>query len=276
MLRRYVFLLVALGAPGAARAHHEAIFGPQSSLVLSAPAFVSLQCFTRRWGQPALQETTAVVSAGVSPFRFPLSFTAIAPASYLQAPSGSRSGVDDLILGARYRFDFDELRRVWGKDGNFAMVMGSAELPTGMIDHPAFEGPLDYMGALLASLEKAAFSGILYSFGRYNGPSHGGTKPSDNLFFGSGFAWTPLDEAEGRLLSFQLGTSLELYAQEVVEGGAVSGTGGHALLFHPTVVWGPGHRLLTFVVASLPAVDSRPPAQAERFRLGGGVVYLFD
>ena len=55
---------VALAAP--ARAHHEAIFGPQSSLVLSAPSFASVQTFSRQLGTAGArtQESTMLLSAG--------------------------------------------------------------------------------------------------------------------------------------------------------------------------------------------------------------------
>ena len=59
---------VALAAP--ARAHHEAIFGPQSSLVLSAPSYASVQTFSRQLGTAGArtQESTMLLSAGVTPF----------------------------------------------------------------------------------------------------------------------------------------------------------------------------------------------------------------
>jgi hypothetical protein len=63
-------LLATAAAATPSFAHHEAIFGPQSSLVLSAPAYVSIQAFTRRLGTEHnhLQETTALLSVGFSPW----------------------------------------------------------------------------------------------------------------------------------------------------------------------------------------------------------------
>ena len=48
-----VALLVAglLVRPAFVQAHHEAIFGPQSSLVLSADRFVNVQMFSREAGR---------------------------------------------------------------------------------------------------------------------------------------------------------------------------------------------------------------------------------
>jgi hypothetical protein len=86
--------LFAVLAAGPAFAHHEAIFGPQSSLVLSSPAFVSLQTFSRTtlYGT----ETTGLVSAGVTPFNFPLSFTAIVPAPTPRRPASSPARTSSL------------------------------------------------------------------------------------------------------------------------------------------------------------------------------------
>jgi hypothetical protein len=142
-------LTVALAAFPAS-AHHEAIFGPQSSLVMSAPGFVSGQVFTRRL-ESARQETTFVLSGSVTPIReVPLSFTAIAPFSIVDgAGRPARTGLEDPIVGARYRYDLRPLQAATGQDGNFLLGMGALELPIGSLDHPSFEGSVGSLAAAL-------------------------------------------------------------------------------------------------------------------------------
>lgn len=91
--RHAALLLFSLAAsisvflPRAASAHHEAIFGPQSSLVFSEPGYLSTQLFSRSIGAPGdkIQETTGVVSGGYSPFAdVPRSFNFIQPFSYIK------------------------------------------------------------------------------------------------------------------------------------------------------------------------------------------------
>jgi hypothetical protein len=268
-------LLLALALPATALAHHEAIVGPQSSPVLSGPGFVSLQAYTRRFGTPATQQSTGLVSGGVSPFSFPLSFSLIVPVTYVAEPDGARLGLQNLILGVQYRVDFDGLIHAWAKEGNFAMVMGAVEPPTGSLEHRPFDGPFNVMGAGLLSLERGAFSGSLYAFGRANGRSSAGETMGDTVFFGGGLAWTPLEREDGTSFSLQLGASYELYAHDLVDGVADASSGGRAFMLHPTVVVCPAHRLLVFFVLSVPAYDTRPSEAAERFRAGAGLVVSF-
>src|ERR1700694_1199825 len=99
-----------LGLP--AQAHHEAIFGPQSSLVLSSPAFLSLQTFSRTTVRGT--ETTGLISGGVTPFDgVPLPCAAIVTATYASPPG--RLAREDLILVTR------NLYALGGEDGNFVM-----------------------------------------------------------------------------------------------------------------------------------------------------------
>jgi hypothetical protein len=262
-------------APARGRAHHEAIFGPQSSLVLSAPGFVSVQTFSRQTGTPGdrTQETTALVSGAVTPFSFPLSFSVIVPASQVARldRGGSRVASENLILGARYRYDLEGLNRATGKDGNFLMGMVAVEPPTGSMDHRAFHGPWNAMLAALASAERGPFSAIGYGFYRLNG-SDAGAKKGDNLIAGAGLAFTPIDARQ--ILSFQLGASFERYARDTLAGAPPAASGGDELLLHPTVVWGAGS-VLVFAVVSLPAHrDFAQPLQQDRWRVGGGVTYV--
>ena len=273
--------LVAAIAGTNARAHHEAIFGPQSSLVLSAPAFVSLQAFSRRTGQRGsrTQETTALLSAGATPFqKVPLSFSLIAPMSRIsELDAGTElTGIEDILVGARYRFDFEGLQRAFDREGNYGLLMASVEFPTGTVDHPAFRGPVDGMFAALGGLEWSAFSTIAYAFFRANGPDALGDRSGDSLFLGSGLAWTPFDDpVHERLVSLQLGLSHETYLPDVASGRSVERSGGWGLLAHPTVVWGPGGHVLLFAMTSFPIAQAyADPAQQDRWRVGLGAILL--
>src|SRR5262249_13731521 len=89
MLRKdnFVVIVVFIAAailfiPVAAVAHHEAMFGPQSSSVLSPGFFISAQIFDRENGLNGIKhrETTSVFSAGFRPLKTsPLSFALVAP-----------------------------------------------------------------------------------------------------------------------------------------------------------------------------------------------------
>lgn len=67
-------LFTSLTTP--AMAHHEAIFGPQSSAILSNANYAAFQIFTRQTGTAGerTQETTPLVTVGVTPVKdIPLS-----------------------------------------------------------------------------------------------------------------------------------------------------------------------------------------------------------
>lgn len=273
---------VALAAP--ARAHHEAIFGPQSSMVMSAPTFASVQTFSRQLGTAGArtQESTMLLSAGVTPFRsVPLSLSLALPMSSIDTLDGdaaSRRGLEDAILGVRYRFDLTGLQKRFGKDGNYLMGMAALEVPTGSVDHATFHGPLDGLTAVTAGIERGPLSWNSYVFYRRNGTDAAGAHAGDNLFLGGGMAYTPFDDpARERLISFQLGLSYEIYARNTLAGAAVADSGGRGLYLHPTVVWGPGGHILLFATTSLPVFeDYRNTADNNRWRAGAGIIFLFS
>ena len=273
--------VVLAAAP--ARAHHEAIFGPHSSMMLSAPSFASLQTFSRQLGTAGArtQESTMVLSLGVSPLRsVPLSFSATLPASSidtLDGAGGSRRGLEDAIVGARYRWDLRGLQQRFGKDGNYVLAMAAVELPTGSVDHPAFSGPLDGMTALAAGIERGPLSWNGYGLYRRHG-SDAGSRAGDNWFLGGGIAYTPFDDpVREKLISLQLGLSYEIYARDTEAGALVAASGGSGLYAHPTVVWGPGGRVLVFAMTSLPVLESyRDAADNNRWRVGAGVVFRWS
>jgi len=274
-------LLAATLAPSVALAHHEAIFGFQSALVLSAPAFVSLQGFSRQTGisSDRTQETTFALSGGVTPFSsVPLSFTLVMPASNISEidRSTSKTAPEDAVVGARYRFDLTSLQKKFERDGNYVLVMAGAEFPNGSMDHDAFHGPMDFMFAGVGALEISAFTVTGFGVYRLHGAS-GGDKPGNQLFFGGGFGYTPWDDpVTEKLVSLQLGWSYETYFRDREAGVTVQDSGGSELLLHPTLVMGPGSNLLLFALVSVPVARSfRDPLQQDRWRVGTGVTYLF-
>jgi hypothetical protein len=282
--RSAIALLVLAGLlvqPAVVNAHHEAIFGPQSALVLSADRFASFQVFSRDVGtrDSKTRETTTLVSAGVRVSkRRPLTFTAILPYSWISEPGGTgTSGAEDIVLGLRYRHDLKGLQERWDREGNFLMGMGAFELNNGTIDHRAWTGPLDTTGAAVGSLERGKWSAIGYTVARFNAENAEGSKDGDTVFFGGGLAYTPNEDfGTGRLFSYQAGWSFEYYARDQVERRSDPNTGGHEFLLHPTFVYSPGHALLFFAMASVPiSRDFKDVAAQDAHRFGTGVLYTW-
>ena len=267
--------------PSPAGAHHEAIFGPQSSLVLSADKFVSLQAFSRQLDTSGsrMRETTSLVSAGVRVSkRLPLTFTAVLPYSWIvERGRAGTSGAEDAVLGVRYRYDLKGLQEQWDREGNFLMGMGAVELNNGTIDHPPWSGPPDSLAAVLGSLERGKWSLIGYTVGRFNVRDAEDNKAGNNLSFGGGLAYTPHENFEtGRLFSYQAGWSFEHFSRDRVAGQKDPNSGSDELLLHPTFVYSPGHGLLFFGIASLPVwQDFGDAGTQDRFRVGTGVVYAW-
>jgi hypothetical protein len=257
-----------------AMAHHEAIFGPQSSLVLSAPAFATFQSFSKNTGA-GVQETTFLLGGGVSPEGHPeLSLALTVPASYQVGSSVSRFGMENVLVGARYRFEVKPLQRMFAKDGNFALGMVAIELPTGSIDYHTFEGPYNFLTAGLYSVEWRMFSMNAFIFYRHNGLDFMGSKKGDELFYGVGLGYTPIDRP-GRLLSFQLGVSEEYHFADMIQRVTQPQNSGQELMLSPTIVFSPRLHWQFFALASFPASQTIGDAtQQDRWRIGLGILYL--
>jgi hypothetical protein len=72
------------------------------------------------------------------------------------------------------------------------MGMGAFELNNGTIDHQAWTGPLDTMGAVLGSLERGKWSGIGYTVARFNvcgAPNVEDSEGRTATTFSSGVGW---------------------------------------------------------------------------------------
>lgn len=269
------FASIAYFAPAPAYAHHEALFGPQSSILLSADAFASAQIFSQRLRAPGadVMDHTFLVSAGATPFsQIPLAFVVTAPANYVSGED-AHMHLDDLIVGGRYRFDLTGLQQRFGREGNYVIASAGAEIPTGT-GHGEYGRNVSAITGLLGSLEKGAFSGVLFLFDVLNGEDGKGRRPGHELFTGAGLAYTPFDEG-GKLLSLQLGASYEQAFRDRREDGPVAESGGRQVIVSPTVVVAPSEHWQLFAVLSAPVWHDWRADTRDAWRVGAGLIYLF-
>jgi hypothetical protein len=271
-------------------AHHEALFGPQSSLAVESEGFVSLQAHQHVFGVGAShdQETNYILSAGVSPFRsVPWSLTLVQSFTYENArsPQGEQTGplsscggcvaVENLLVSTSYRFDFIGLQRATGKDGNFALMSVAIEPPTGNKDYAPFHGPVNGILAAMSGFECSHFAAVGLGYYRLNAADSMGSKKGNNWLAGLGFAYTPVDE-KARMISLQMGLAAEVHDPDVLNGTDVV-SGGWEVFASPTVVWMPAARMRFFTYVSLPVAQSyKADYQVDQWRAGLGVIYSFD
>lgn len=270
-------LLLFVSSP--AYAHHEAIFGPQSSAVLSAGQFASAQVFTRETGDEGdrRRQTTTVFSAGMQPFKRPLSVALVVPVSFIGATgtSGGRTGIEDVLIGARYRMESQQFTEALGLDESYFMGVGGLEIPTGTIDHAFGRGAPGAIAAGLMSIERRPFSLIGYGYYHHTGV-YQGSRESGNVFFGTGGAWTPIDDLQtGRLVSVQVGLSHERTFAQEQNGMALPNSGGSGLFVHEGLVWGVNEHVQLFALLSLPITQQwRAPEDRQRLRFGAGTILI--
>lgn len=272
--------ILGLLASSPAYAHHEAIFGPQSSAVLSAGRFASAQVFTRDTGaeETRRRQTTTVFSGGLQPFKRPLSIALVVPVSFVgnSPTSRGRTGIEDVLISARYRVESERFTEALGLDESYFMGVGGLELPTGTVDHAFARGAPGAIAAGLMSVERRPFSLIGYGYYHHTGV-YKGSRESGNVFFGTGGAWTPIDDlSTGRLVSLQLGLSHErTFAQEQY-GKALPNSGGSGVFAHEGVVWGLNEHVQLFALLSLPVNQHwRAPEDRQQFRFGAGTILIF-
>ena len=166
---RFLATCAVLVSAVPARAHHEALFGPQSASVLSPDTFLGAQVFSRRSGGPGerSQETTTVFSSGFSPTKDGrLSIAAVVPFSFItqQGRRGSQRGLEDAIISARYRVDLEGLKQKLGAFESYVVGIGGVELPTGTMDLDFMQGSAGWIGAGLMSVEIRPFSVVGYVY----------------------------------------------------------------------------------------------------------------
>lgn len=278
--------------PCSAWAHHEALFGPQSSLASEATTFASLQTHTHATGTDGQSgvETTFIASGGFSPIPgIPLGVTFVQPFTYQTSsakaapestgPFTTCDGCfrrENVLVSLQYRFDIKSLQKRFGKDGNFALASAALELPTGNKDYPALTGPFNSMFAGMAGLEKGEWSTVALGYYRLNTRDATSSKKGDNLLTALGGAWTPIDEPN-RMLSLQFGLGYEHHYPDVASGARVQPSGGRELLASPTIVVMPARGLRLFAYVSLPVVQQYGDAgQVDRWRAGVGAFYSFS
>ncbi len=285
--RRVAFAVVLLAA-SPATAHHEALFGPQSSLAVESEGFVSFQTHSHAYGINGTEtdETTFILSGGLSPIRdVPWSVVLVRAYTYqttrMPVPGpGPFSACDgclrreNMLVSTSWRFDLKSLQERWGKDGNFALVSAALEPPTGDKDYPAFQGPFKYIAAGMFAFERGPFATVVLGYYRGNTLDSTSSKKGDNFLVGAGFAYTPIDRPN-RLLSFQLGAGYEYHFSDVDHGSDIGG--GGELLVSPTIVGSPMKNMRIFALVSLPVAQNySADYQHDRWRVGVGVIYSFD
>lgn len=281
-----------LGTTRLARAHHEALFGPQSSLAVESPDFLSLQTHTRAYGLGDFrtQETTLILSGGFSPIDgVPWSITLVQPFTYqttrAPTPPGSTGPFtacdgcfarENTLIATSYRFDFTSLQDSLGKDGNFALLSVALEPPTGNKDYATLRGPFSAIGAAMVGFEWERLSAVALGYYRLNGLDATSSKKGDNFLVGLGVAYTPVDRHD-KMLSFQLGVGEEVHARDVDQAMTVDASGGAETIVSPTIVGSPMAHLRIFALVSLPVAQSyRSDSQTDRWRAGVGLIYSFD
>jgi hypothetical protein len=179
-------VLVTLVTTSPAFAHHEALFGPQSSLAVESDGFISVQSHAHAYGIHGARtnEATYILSAGLTPIAgVPWSFVLVQPFTYqttaAPTPPGSAGPFsacdgclrrENNLVSTSYRFDFRSLNEAWGREGNFALLSFALEAPTGSKDYPAFEGPFNFIAAGMAGLEWRSFSLVAIGYFRRNTP----------------------------------------------------------------------------------------------------------
>ena len=283
---KYVLLVLALlaSASAPAFAHHEAMFGPQSSAVLSPGIFVSALVFDKETGKgdQERRETTTVYSLGFKPVnKRPLSVAFVVPATFAggapdpNQPGANTRGLEDMLVSARYRLEAPAAAKALGMDEGYVMGVGGVELPTGTFDHPFGKGAFGGIAAGLFSLEKRPFATIAYAYYHHRGV-YDGVRDSGNMFAGGGLAFTPIDDEEhGKLFSLQMGVSYERTFASEQYGVIVAESGSSGVFVHPGVVLDVTQTVQFFGLVSLPLSQQyNSVVDRQRFRFGTGIIWI--
>src|SRR5215831_11213612 len=279
--RVYVCLILAAAVFGVrpAYAHHEAMFGPQSSAVLSPGIFLSALVFDKETGEGNQQrrETTTVYSVGFKPLKKqPLSMAFILPVTFAAgAPGAANKGLEDSVITGRYRIDAGRFASSLGLDQSYVMGVGGVEMPTGTFDHPFGQGAFGEIAAGLFSVEKRPLAAIAYVYYHHRG-IYNGTRDSGNTFAGGGIAYTPIDNEErGKLFSLQLGISHEVTFQSEENGVPVADSGSSGVFIHPGIVFEFTPSVQFFALVSLPLTQQfNSITDRQRFRVGTGIIWI--
>ena len=276
--------MACLTTASPAFAHHEAMFGPQSSAVLSPGIFLSALVFDKETGKgdQERRETTTVYSIGFKPVKKqPLSMAFVVPMTFAggaadpNSPGARSRGLEDMLVSARYRIEAPGVAKAFGVEESYVMAVGGVELPTGTFDHDFGKGAFGEIAAGLWSLEKRPFATIAYVYYHHRGV-YEGVRDSGNTFAGGGLAYTPIDDEEhGKLFSMQLGLSYERMFQSEDNGLIVPDSGASGVFIHPGLVFDITPTLQAFTLVSLPLTQTyNSIVDRQRFRFGTGIIWI--
>ena len=244
------------------QAHHEAIFGPQSSTLISQKRFVSTQFYLTNQGRrpsPRSRSHIGILSVGTSfNDRWGVSVTLPFEAERDSAQE-SATGVQDVVVGIRY---YPQVRR-----NRSLMAVLTLEPPTGNLEHRSF----GVGGGVLYGVEWRHWSVLAYGLGRTESSFETGEKRGNRLFLGGGLGY----ESRGWPFSPQVGLSWEKTGRSREEGMLLPESRTSALMIHPTLSREIGRSLQTFVVVSMPVVQDSGREGWQRFRIAAGMVWHF-
>ena len=256
-------LLVSLFCTPCLVAHHEAIFGPQSTALISRKRFVSAQYYLSNEGRSPAAQTHShigVLSVGTSVGK-QWSVAATLP---LEAERGAAediaTGMQDAVVALRY---YPEL----GSD-QWAIGVLTLEPPTGNLEHRA----VGVGGGLAYGVEKGHWSVIAYGLGRTESSLDKGEKRGDRYFIGTGLAY----ETRGLPFSPQLGISWERTTRHRQGGFVVDGSDSSVLMLHPTLIQGfKEEAIQLFFVLSVPVAQRSGNEGWQGLRAATGILWSF-
>ena len=256
-------LLVSLFCTPCLVAHHEAIFGPQSTALISRKRFVSAQYYLSNEGRSPTAQTHShigVLSVGTSVGK-QWSVAATLP---LEAERGAAediaTGMQDAVVALRY---YPEL----GSD-QWAIGVLTLEPTTGNLEHRA----VGVGGGLAYGVEKGHWSVIAYGLGRTESSLDKGEKRGDRYFIGTGLAY----ETRGLPFSPQLGISWERTTRHRQGGFVVDGSDSSVLMLHPTLIQGfKEEAIQLFFVLSVPVAQRSGNEGWQGSRAATGILWSF-
>lgn len=253
----------ALAVPSSLRAHHEAIFGPQSATLITKNRYVSSQYYLTNEGRrpaPEGHSHIGVLSVGTA-LGERWGVAATLPIEAERGEEESATGVQDVVLGVRF-FPVPESERG-------LMTVFTVEPPTGSLEHRA----VGLGGGAVYGREKGAWSGLVYVLGRTESSLDEGEKRGDRLFLGGGVAY----ETHDLPFSPQLGLSWEKTGREQRDGVRVAGSESSVVMLHPTVskTFGESESVQGFVVVSVPVAQWSGLEGWQRWRIAAGMVWSF-
>lgn len=262
-MKGFVVLLLGISITPSVFAHHEAIFGPQSTTLISSRRFLSTQYYYLQKGRaPALEERShvGVLTAG-TPLVSGLSLSLTLPFEGERDSLGQgEKGMQDIVVGIRYE--------LYSGQDDSAMAVFTLEPPTGNLEHDA----LGVGGGLIYRREWSHWSAVAYGLARTENSFDAGEKRGNRLFLGGGVAY----ERHDLPFSPQLGFSLEHTGERIEGETAIPESGTTALLLHPTLLRSfRKESLQMFLVVSLPVAQSSGAEGWQGFRVATGLLWNF-